>query len=57
MSRASATPEPFSVWTNFTLASVSRKRMLARRAWKSSKFETLEVSSYRSMPGDQISMS
>ena len=57
MSRASATPEPLRVWTNFTFPSVSRNRMFARRAWKSRKFEQLDVSSHRPRPPAQISMS
>ena len=44
--RPTATPEPFSVWTNsgLPLPASRRKRMRARRAWKASVLLHEEIS-------------
>ena len=45
MVRPTGSPDPFSVWTNSGFSpSARRKRMDARRAWKSSKFEQDDIS-------------
>ena len=58
MVRGKATPDAFSVCTNSGLApGAGRKRMLARRAWKSSNVDALEASSQLPTPGAQTSRS
>src|SRR5829696_2547936 len=56
--RGRASPEPFRVCTKRGLPpSVGRKRILARRAWKSSKRPQDETSNHSSDPGAQVSRS
>ena len=56
--RPTASPEPLRVWANSAFAPwPRRKRMEARRAWKSPKFEQDEISRYAFWPGSQTSRS
>ena len=55
---ADSRPEPFRVWTNSGFDfGVRRKRILARRAWKSSVLEHDEISRYFPCAGNQTSTS
>src|SRR5258705_72801 len=56
--RPTARPGPLSVWTNSGFAfGVGLYRILARRAWKSSKLEQEEISRKASWLGSQTSRS
>ena len=58
-SRASATPEPFNVWTYcaFFILSDGWYLILARLAWKSVNTEQLDTSSHFPVPGAHSSIS
>src|SRR5204862_1298740 len=58
MVRGNARPEPFNVCTNLGLSPfAARKRMFARRAWKSVKLLHDDTSSHAPAPGAHASRS